>query len=77
MYWIFAVFALAMVVFLFCSRFPRVELTVDEQAGSLQTYGSLFRKPIVWAFFLCVSRSLAPNRHKHPFIGYLGQVYIQ
>ena len=47
-------FTLAMVVVLFFSRFPRVDLTVDEKAGSLQTYGSLFRKPMVWAFFLCV-----------------------
>jgi fucose permease len=54
MYWIFAVFTLAMVALLSCSRFPRVELTADEQAGSLQTYGSLFRRPMVWAFFLCV-----------------------
>lgn len=54
MYWIFAVFTLAMVALLVCSRFPRVELTSDEQAGSLETYGGLFRKPMVWAFFFCV-----------------------
>jgi MFS transporter, FHS family, L-fucose permease len=54
MYWIFAMFTLAMVAVLFFSRFPRVELTADEQAGSLKMYGSLFRKPMVWAFFLCV-----------------------
>jgi MFS transporter, FHS family, L-fucose permease len=54
MYWIFAVFTVAMVVLLFFSHFPRVEFTADEQVGSLQTYGSLFRKPMVWAFFLCV-----------------------
>lgn len=54
MYWIFAVFTLAMVAVLFLSRFPQVELTTDEKAGSLQTYGSLFRKPMVWAFFFCV-----------------------
>ncbi len=54
MYWIFAVFTLAMVALLSVSRFPHVELTIDEQAGSLETYGSLFRKPMVWAFFLCV-----------------------
>jgi MFS transporter, FHS family, L-fucose permease len=54
MYWIFAVFTLAMVVVLLFSRFPRVELTIDEQAGSLEMYGSLFRKPMVWAFFLCI-----------------------
>jgi MFS transporter, FHS family, L-fucose permease len=54
MYWIFALFTLAMVAVLFFSRFPRVELTADEQAGSLKMYRSLFRKPMVWAFFLCV-----------------------
>jgi fucose permease len=54
MYWIFAVFTLAMVAVLLFSRFPRVELTIDERAGSLEMYGSLFRKPMVWAFFLCV-----------------------
>jgi fucose permease len=54
MYWIFAIFTLAMVVLLVFSRFPRVELTDDEQAGSLHTYGSLFRTPMVWAFFFCV-----------------------
>ena len=54
MYWIFAVFTLAMVALLSFSRFPRVELTVDEQVGSLKTYGSLFRNPPVWAFFFCM-----------------------
>ncbi len=54
MYWIFAVFTLAMVAVLLFSRFPRVERAADEQAGSLEMYGSLFRKPMVWAFFLCV-----------------------
>jgi fucose permease len=38
MYWIFAVFTLAMVAVLLFSRFPRVELTIDERAGSLEMY---------------------------------------
>ena len=54
MYWIFAVFTVLMIGVLLLARFPRVELTKDEQAGSLAMYGSLFRKPMVWAFFLCV-----------------------
>lgn len=54
MYWIFALFTLAMVALLSFSRFPRVELTMDEQVGSLKTYGSLFRSPAVWAFFFCM-----------------------
>ena len=51
MYWIFAVFTLLMVPVLLFSRFPRVERTADESAGSWEMYGSLFRKPMVWAFF--------------------------
>lgn len=54
MYWIFAVFTLLMMAVLFFSHFPGVERAKDEQAGSLSMYGSLFRKPMVWAFFLCV-----------------------
>jgi len=54
MYWIFAVFTLLMVPVLLFSRFPRVERTADESAGSWEMYGSLFRKPMVCAFFGCV-----------------------
>ena len=55
MYWIFAVFTLAMVGTIFpAAVFRAWSCTADEQAGSLQTYGSLFRRPMVWAFFLCV-----------------------
>jgi len=54
MYWIFAVFTVTMIAVLAFSRFPPVQRAADEQAGSLQMYGSLFRKPMVWAFFLCV-----------------------
>jgi FHS family L-fucose permease-like MFS transporter len=54
MYWIFAVFTVLIIGVLLLTRFPIVERTEDEQAGSLAMYGSLFRKPMVWAFFLCV-----------------------
>ena len=54
MYWIFAVFTVAMIVILYFSHFPRVERAADEQAGSWYMYGSLFRKPLVWGFFFCV-----------------------
>ena len=54
MYWIFSVLTLAMIAVLFFSHFPRRGAYPDEQAGSLSTYGGLFRKPMVWAFFLCV-----------------------
>jgi len=54
MYWIFALFTVAMVVILYFSRFPHVERVADERAGSWYMYGSLFRKPLVWGFFFCV-----------------------
>ena len=55
MYWIFAVFTVAMIVVLYFSRFPRVERVADEQAGSWYMYGNLFRTPLVWGFFfLCL-----------------------
>jgi FHS family L-fucose permease-like MFS transporter len=54
MYWIFAIFTLLMIGVLTLSRFPQVERTADESAGSWSMYGSLFRKPLVWAFFICV-----------------------
>lgn len=54
MYWIFAVFTLIMIAVLYMSQFPKVERAADEQAGSWYMYGSLFRKPVVWAFFFCI-----------------------
>ena len=53
-YWIFAACTIAMIVLLGFLRFPRVERKADESAGSLAMYRSLLRKPMVWAFFLCV-----------------------
>ena len=53
-YWIFAASTALMVVVLVFLRFPRVERTAEESAGSLQIYKSLLRRPMVWAFFLSV-----------------------
>src|SRR5439155_9317095 len=54
MYWIFAAFTLLMIVILFVTRFPKVQRTDDERAGSVEMYRRLARKPIVWMFFLAV-----------------------
>jgi len=54
MYWIFALFTVAMIVILYFSHFPHVERAADEQAGSWYMYGSLFRKYLVWGFFFGV-----------------------
>jgi fucose permease len=53
-YWIFVVLTALMVMLLGFLRFPKVEHTADESAGSLEMYASLLRRPMVWAFFLCV-----------------------
>lgn len=54
LYWIFAVFTIAMIVVLYFSIFPRVERSSEEAAGSWSMYGDLLRRPMVWAFFFCV-----------------------
>jgi len=54
MYWIFAVFTVFMIAVLWFTRFPWVERTSDESAGSWSMYGDLLRRPMVWLFFVCV-----------------------
>jgi fucose permease len=54
MYWIFAVSTSLMVVVVWLSRFPRVQRTADERAGTLHMYRSLLRKPLVWLYFASV-----------------------
>jgi fucose permease len=54
MYWIFAAVALLMGMVLIFFRFPQVHRTAEEQAGTLQMYSSLLRKPIVWLYFISV-----------------------
>ena len=53
-YWIFALFTLIMIAVLLLSTFPRVERTAEESTGTWSMYGSLFRKPMVWAFFIAM-----------------------
>jgi fucose permease len=50
-YWIFAVSALAMVIVLFFARFPKVQHTDEERAGSLAMYRTLARQRVVWLYF--------------------------
>jgi fucose permease len=54
LYWIFAVFTIAMIVVLYFTVFPRVERSGEETAGSWSMYGDLLRRPMVWAFFFSV-----------------------
>src|SRR5271169_2359084 len=50
-YWIFAVSALVMVAVLSSSRFPKVQHTEEERAGSLAMYRTLARQRVVWLYF--------------------------
>lgn len=54
LYWIFVIFTVAMIVVLYFTKFPRVERSSEEAAGSLSMYSELLRRPMVWMFFLCV-----------------------
>ena len=54
LYWIFAAFTALMIGVLYFTKFPRVERSSDESAGSWAMYGELLRRPMVWMFFLSV-----------------------
>jgi FHS family L-fucose permease-like MFS transporter len=54
LYWIFTVVAFAMIILLGASRFPRVQHTADERSGTLEMYGSLVRRRVVWLYFLAI-----------------------
>ena len=53
-YWIFAVSTLLMIVLLALSKFPRVQYTTEESAGSWEMYRSLARKKVVWMYFIAM-----------------------
>jgi len=51
-YWIFAIIALAMIVLILLTRFPKVELKDDEKVGTRESYLDLFKNKFVILFFL-------------------------
>jgi fucose permease len=53
-YWIFAMVAAAVVVLLTAIRFPKIERTEEEQAGTISNYFSMLRRGMVWAYFGCM-----------------------
>ncbi|HEK84825.1 MAG TPA: MFS transporter [Candidatus Aminicenantes bacterium] len=52
LYWVFTVIVLLMLLIIFFSRFPRVELKEEERPGTWQIYKILFKKRIVLLYFL-------------------------
>ncbi len=53
-YWIFTLCALAMVILLLLSKFPRVQHVAEERAGSWIMYQSLARQKVVWLYFVAM-----------------------
>jgi fucose permease len=53
-YWIFAAVSAAMIVVLIAMRSPHIEKTEEEQTGSVGTYFSMLRRPMVWLYFGCI-----------------------
>lgn len=53
-YWIFAIVAAAVIILIAAVRFPRIERTEEEQAGTVANYSSMMRRGMVWAYFGCM-----------------------
>lgn len=53
-YWVFAATALVMMVAIAACRFPRVQHTAEESAGSLEMYRALIKQPVVWMYFFAM-----------------------
>jgi len=53
-YWVFAASALLMMAILAFSRFPHVQHTAEERAGSWDMYRSLGRQRVVWMYFVAM-----------------------
>lgn len=52
LYWIFVVLLGVLTLIVMWVRFPRVETAASDVTGSSMSYHQLFRKPIVWLYFL-------------------------
>lgn len=54
LYWLFAAAAVVMVLVISLARMPAVVRTADESAGTWPVYCALLKRPVVWAYFICV-----------------------
>ena len=54
LYWVFAVICLLMILIILFSKFPKVELSKEEEVGAWQTHITLFKKPVVVLFFIAL-----------------------
>ncbi len=53
-YWIFTAITLLMVSGIFFFRFPAVQRTAAEKTGTWATHYLLFKKPLVWLYFISI-----------------------
>jgi MFS transporter, FHS family, L-fucose permease len=53
-YWLFALAAAAMAIFIAMLKLPKVERTEDEAAGTLAMYATFLRNPITWLYFASI-----------------------
>lgn len=54
LYWLFVLISIGMIVVIFLSRFPKVELSQGEKAGAFQTYIDLLKKRVVVLYFIAI-----------------------
>ncbi|MCO5242114.1 MAG: MFS transporter [Chitinophagaceae bacterium] len=54
LYWLFVLIAIGMIIVILVSRFPRVELSQGEKAGTFQTYIDLLKKRVVILYFIAL-----------------------
>jgi len=52
LYWLFAFIALVMMVVVYLSKYPKVELQEDEKVGAIETFKLLFKNKYVWLYFI-------------------------
>lgn len=55
MYWLFFLVSVAMLIFIYLIKLPKVELTEDESVGTWQVYKDLFNNKTVLLFFIAIA----------------------
>src|SRR6476620_1234852 len=54
LYWLFTVISIFMIIVISVSKFPKVELKLEEKAGAIETHIMIFKKRTVVLFFIAM-----------------------
>jgi FHS family L-fucose permease-like MFS transporter len=54
LYWLFTGICLLMIIIILLSKFPKVELSKEEEVGPIKTHISLFKKRVVISYFIAM-----------------------